>query len=295
MVSSDNVSFDRLLMHLTRMDFHTAAAFRTPPSFPHICLDPDTPPLPGELMEEAASTSPTSLLQLSCAAIDCFNIFYRLHRLALATSSHWRGQAARRTLSNLLYEIQFIILSVPDRSHDFWDCDWGIQHESSEDHHRRKNRANAASVVEALLAAALIFVYAVLRALPLHTKIFTILLSRLRIAIDRPRTSVVEVWKREENLNMLLWVLVTACSVASGAERTWWITQLSELCEEMDIISRHRLENEMRHVAWTDLFFDDKMDGIWAEVMQLRGHALSRASLAATWTGSCLARYTDMG
>jgi hypothetical protein len=264
---------DLLVNVIDRMDFHTAAIAHTLPSFPHICLDPDTPPLPNELEEEAAHTSPTSLLHLSCSGVDCFNIFYRLHRLAIATSSHWAGRVEHLTLSNLLYETQYSILAVPDHSRHFLRFDQAIQDEQSDCYEYLKHRADAASVVEALLAAALIFVYAVLRALPLNTRIFTILLSRLRAALDRPNTSVLKVWGREKNLNMLLWVLVMACSVATRSEQMWWIAQLSELCGEMSVSSRSHLEHELRHVARADLFFDDRMDGIWAEVVRLRGPA----------------------
>jgi len=262
------------------MDFHTAAVSRAHPSFPHINLDPDTPPLPDELGEEAARTSPTSLLHLSCGAVDCFNIFYRLHRLALAVSSHWVSCVERLTLSILLYETQFTILSVPDHSHNFLHYDQSIHDVQSDCFDHLKARADAASVVEALLAAALIYVYAVLRALPLNTKIFTILLSRLRTAVDRPNAPIVETWKREKNLNTLLWVLVVASCVATGEERTWWIAQLLELCGKRQIGSRQHLEHEMRHVAWTDTFFEDRMDAIWAEVMRLRRPTLCRGSLA---------------
>jgi hypothetical protein len=252
------------------MDFHTAAAFRTAPSFPHICLNLDAPPLPNELMEEAACTSPTSPLQLSLAAIDCFNIFYRLHRLALAVSSHWLGRVARITLSNLLYEAQFIILSVPDYSRDFIDFDLAVKEDQGEYYEQRKCKADAASLVEALLAATLIFVYVALRALPSNTKIFSVLLSRLRVATDRPHMSAIEIWKRANNLNMLLWVLVVACSVASGEGRMWWIAKLSGVCDNLEVTSRYDLEERLRHVAWTDVFFSGEVARIWAEVLRLR-------------------------
>ncbi|KAG9195107.1 hypothetical protein G6011_00227 [Alternaria panax] len=280
---------DGLMRGILWIDFHTAAAFRTTPSFPHVWLSPDTP-LPDELKNEATYASPTTLLQLSCAAIDCFNVFYRLHRLALAVSSHWTGRVARVALSNLTYETQFIILSVPDRSWDFLDFDQGIQDEASGDHEHQKQRADAASVVEALLAAALIFVYAVLRALPLKTKIFTILLRRLRTAIERPNTSVLETWSREKNLHMLLWALATACLVVTGRERMWWATQLSCVCQELGIGSRQHLEHELQRVAWTDLFFDARIDGIWAEVMRLR--TLQARASAATADPALLATRT---
>ncbi|KAI4693981.1 uncharacterized protein J4E84_002560 [Alternaria hordeiaustralica] len=256
---------DGLLRGIIWMDFHTAAVSHAHPSFSHISLDPDTPPLPDELIEEAAQTSPTSLLHLSCAQVDCFKIFHRLHRIALAVSSHWVGRVERLTLSNLLYETQFTILSVPDQSYNFLHFDQSIHDKQSNCSDFLKARADAASVVEALLAAALIFVYAVLRALPLNTKIFAILLSRLRAAVDRPNTSVLYTWRREKNLNTLLWVLVVASCVATGEERMWWIAQLSELCDVMHVRSTHHLEDEMRHVAWTDTFFEDRMNGIWAE------------------------------
>jgi hypothetical protein len=274
--------------HLTdaiRMDFHIAAAFHTPPSFPHICLDPDSPPLPDGLLEEAAYTSPTSLLQLSLRAIDCFNIFYRLHRLALAASSHWQGRVARLTLSNLLYETQFLILSVPDYSREFLDFDREVTEEQAEAYTYRKSRADAASILEGLLAATLIFVYAALRALPTNAKLFTILLHRLRIALDRPGTLVIEVWKRENNVNMLVWVLVVGCSVAPLESRTWWVAVLAEVCGEMDITSRVGLEDVLKRVAWIDVFFEGEMAGMWEEVLRLRRLAGAGGSITVSGEG----------
>lgn len=188
----------------------------------------------------------------------------------MAASSRWSGRVARLTLSNVLYETQFIILSVPDYSRTYLDLDRSNEEEHQNDLLHRRHRADAASVVEGLLAAMLIYVYAVLRGLPLNAKIFTILLSRLRAAIDRPRSSAQEVWEREHNLNMLAWALVVACSIAPSTERTWWIAQLSKLCETMNMNSQAELEDMMRHVAWTDIFFDGRMDRIWAEVMRTR-------------------------
>ncbi|EFQ91271.1 hypothetical protein PTT_11935 [Pyrenophora teres f. teres 0-1] len=261
---------DGLLRGILWIDFHTAAAFRTPPSFQHVYLDLDTPPFPEDLLEEAVSTSPTSLLRLSIAAVDCFNIFYQLHRLALAVSSRWLGQVAHLTLSNVLYETQFIILSVPDHTRVFLDFDRHVDKEHRNDFVHRRHRADAASVVEGILAAMLIYVYAVLRGLPLKANIFSILLSRLRAAIDRPKSSAQEVWERESNLDMLVWALVVACSVVPSADGAWWIMQLSGLCEAMSLNSQAELEDIMRHGAWTDVFFHGKMDRIWAEMMRIR-------------------------
>ncbi|KAJ5028306.1 MgtA, cation transport ATPase [Bipolaris maydis] len=257
---------DGLLRGILWADFHTAAAFRTPPSFPLVCLDPDAPLLPDELMEEAAYTSPTSMLQLSLAATECFNIFYRLHRIALAMSSHWSGKVSRLTLSNLLYDMQYIVLSVPDRSRDFIEFDREVQAGRNEGEENQRKRADAASVVEGLLAATLIFVYTALRGLPANAKIFVVLLGRLRIAIDRPATSAVEVWGREKNLKMLVWVLVVACSVVtSDDDRAWWILKLSDVCGILGIERQAELEDIMQHIAWIDVFFDRKLGKIWED------------------------------
>lgn len=244
------------------------------PSFPLVCLDPDAPLLPDELMEEAAYTSPTSPLRLSIAPTECFNIFYRLHRIALAMSSNWYSRVSRLTLSNLLYEMQYIILSVPDRSRKYIDFDRDLRdsrENRDEDQEYRRNTADAASVVEGLLAATLIFVYAVLRGLPPNAKIFTILLGRLRMAIDRPATSAIEVWGREKNLKMLAWVLVVASSVVGIQEdRAWWISKLSAVCGVLDIKHRKVLRDMMEHIAWIDVFFDGRLESMWAEMMQSR-------------------------
>ncbi|KAF2034222.1 hypothetical protein EK21DRAFT_97672 [Setomelanomma holmii] len=248
---------DGLIRGIVWVDFHTAAAFHTTPSFPQIRLDPDTPPLPDKILEEAALTSPTSLLQLSIGAVDCFNIFYRLHRLALAASSHWSPYVDRLTLSNLLYETEYTILSVPDRSRDFLDFDLETKTERGADFRVRQNTAHAASVVEALLAAAHIFIYAALRELPTNAKIFSILLERLRITVARPSVCTVHVWRQEINLEMLLWMLVVACSIAPpDGGRIWW--------------SRFDLEKLLQRVAWVDTYFNGVLGGIWEEVSQQR-------------------------
>ncbi|KAF2122194.1 hypothetical protein BDV96DRAFT_609179 [Lophiotrema nucula] len=270
---------DGLIRGMIWVDFHTAAAFHTPPGFPHIRLDPDTPPLPDALLEEAAVSSPTSLLQLSHSGIDCFNIFYRLHRLALAISSPWLRNVDRLTISNLLYETEHTLLSVPDYSRDFLDFDLDTEKEGEEDYEEGARAADGASVVESLLAAAQIFIYAALREVPSKAKIFSIFLERLRVALDRPEVDMLGVWGREKNVNTLLWVLVVATSIVDGLEaRKWWITRLAEVTRELEIDDELDLERTLRRVAWTDIFFGDKLDGIWQEVAE-HVHASRRAQI----------------
>ncbi|KAF2187900.1 hypothetical protein K469DRAFT_568299 [Zopfia rhizophila CBS 207.26] len=258
---------DGLIRGIIWVDFHSSTAFHTHPSFPEIRLDPDTPPLPDALLEYAAYTSPTSLLQLSVASIDCFNIFYRLHRLALAISNHWLPKVDELTLSNLLYETEYIILSVPDYSRDFLDIDLEPKEGLDEGREERAATADGASVVEALLAATQIFLYASLRELPPKAKIFSILLDRVRVALDRPNSNILDVWRREKNLNTLLWVLVVACSLApTWGGRMWWTGRLADVVKELGIHGEMDLETSLQRVAWTDIFFGEKLGSIWAEV-----------------------------
>ncbi|KAF1968520.1 hypothetical protein BU23DRAFT_583196 [Bimuria novae-zelandiae CBS 107.79] len=260
---------DGLLRGMLWVDIHTATAFRTPPSFPIIRLDPATPPLPHELLEEAAYTSPTSILHLSSAAIECFNIFYRLHRLALAVSSRWIRQVSRLTFSNLLYETEYMLLSVPDCSSDFLDFDLESQDKREEGYSERAALADAASVVEALLAAAQIFIYAALREVPPGARLFSILLERLRVALDRPDVSMVGVWTKANNAHMLLWALVVASSVASAeGDRSWWVGKLYEVMKELNVRSLEQLQKALERVAWTDVFFADVLGGVWQQVKE---------------------------
>lgn len=205
------------------------------------------------------------------SAIDCFNIFYKLHRLSLAASSHWISRVNRVTLSNLLYETEFVVLSVPDHSREFLSFDIENKDEQDEDYDQRKSTADAASVVEGLLTATQIFIYAALREIPRKVKIFTILLERLHIATKRPHISTTTVWKREKNLSMLVWVLVVACSVApAGEQRAIWMSMLAETMNEELILTQEDLKAALKRVVWTDTYFNPVLNGIWDELRRLR-------------------------
>jgi hypothetical protein len=171
------------------------------------------------------------------------------------------------TLSNLLYETEYIILSVPDYSREFLEFDRDTGKEQDEHYQLREHAADAASVVEGLLAASQIFVYAALRDIPTNAKIFTIILERLRVAVARPLVNIVRVWTKERNINMLLWTFVVACSVAQqDGRREWWIRQLVEVVVALDIQSRSDLEFALQSVAWVDTYFNSVLGEIWEEV-----------------------------
>jgi hypothetical protein len=186
-------------------------------------------------------------------------------------SSEWIRKVDRLTISNLLYEVEFITLSIPDRSRDFLDFDSEPKNnQMAEGYVDRARAADAASVVEALIAAIHIFVYASLRDLPPRAKIFSVLMDRVRIAMDRPvEKSVLEVWMGEKNVNVLVWVLtVVASSVAqTWGDRAWWVALLAEAVGEFKIQSQEDLLEALKRVAWTDNFFSAEVLGeIWGQV-----------------------------
>jgi hypothetical protein len=261
---------DGLMRGIIWTDFHISTVFCTPPSFAYIRFKPVATVLPNELLEEAAYTSPTSLLQLDVGAIECFNIFYRLHRLSLAMCEKWVRRVDGGALSDMLYETEYAVLNVhSDYASESLadDYDYDHDHNTSTLHSERYARADARSIVEAILAATQIFIYAALRDIPTNTKIFSILLQRLRSALDRLETNLLLVWRSRRNLNMLLWVLVVASSMQPpGQVRTWWIVMIADVCGELGIESQEGLEMVLRHVAWVDTWFDAYLGGIWDEV-----------------------------
>lgn len=236
--------------------------------------------LPDQLLQLAALTSPTSPLRLSLSAIPCFNIFYLLHRLGLAISPSWITKTDRLVLSNLLYEVEFTILSVPDYSRIFlnFDSEFGRadHYSGDEKYETRRRQANAASVIEALMAACQIFVFGALREVPRSAKIFSILLERMRIALDRREIYMVDVWRRENNANLLLWVYVLACSVCLEETREWWIRQLVHSMREMNVQTRFDLEVVLKHVAWVDGYSSNVLGDIWDDVVELRRDTMIR-------------------
>ena len=165
-----------------------------------------------------------------------------------------------------------MILSVPDYSRDFLDFDLEPRPEQDAEYHERAELADAASIVEALLAATQIFIYAALREIPPTVNLFGILLERLRVALDRPSICMVNVWTKAKNMNILLWVIVMALSVADakscGKRRTWWVGRLSELANNLDIRSHTELEQVLETVAWTDAYFTGMLPRIWEEVKE---------------------------
>jgi hypothetical protein len=282
---------DGLIRGMIWVDFHTSAAFHTSPSWPRIRLDPDTPPLPDALLEVAALTSPTSLLQLSLAAIECFNIVYRLHRVALALSSQWIGSMQRLTICDSMYELMYMVLDVPDYSRQFLDFDLEEQkkireskagtgrdqerhgNENGNDQEHKEKSADAASIVEALLTAVQIFLFSALRGVPPKAKLFSNLLERLRRSLDRPSIDIFDIWRREKNDKTLLWVLVVGYSVADAwYGRAWWAGKISDVLSRLGdghCLGEEDFKTLLKGVVWTDGWFENQVEKAYRDVEEV--------------------------
>lgn len=183
-------------------------------------------------------------------------------------------------MSNLLYETEYLLLSIPDYSREFLELNLdSVEGREEEKYTEKRSNADAASVVEALVASTQIFMYAALREIPRKAKIFGILLDRAQVALRSPQESTITVWERERSLNLLLWVLLVACSVVPLDDgRSWWISMISEVMEKLIIIGKGELEQAVKRVSWTDTFFDGLLQRVWEEVSQLRRERMSQQS-----------------
>lgn len=260
-----------LLISLLWLDLHTSTAFRTPPSFPLISLPP-APPLPDTLLEAAAYTSPTSPLHLPLCAIDCFNILYRLHRLALAVSDEWIGEVSRECVGKGLYEVGYMLGRVEDHSRGYLDFDLSNKVESEDDgaYETRAEEADASSIVEGLVAACQIFLYAALRGVPIRARLFVILAERLRGAVERPGVDTVQVWKEYKIDNLLLWAMVVGALVVGDArERRWWVERVGVVAREMGVWGVEEVEGVLGRVAWMEGGFGEGLGGLWREVVEV--------------------------
>lgn len=167
-----------------------------------------------------------------------------------------------------------MILNVEDYSRVYvdFDLDLGVEQGEGEEYESRKKEADAAAVVEGVMGACQIFVYAGLRGLPGNARIFGILEERVRRALDRPSAnSLYEIWNELGNANVLLWVLVMACSVA--AERGWYVGRVVEVVGAMGLETEVEMETLLRNVAWVDGYLDRVMTEIWSEVGELKHRA----------------------
>lgn len=174
----------------------------------------------------------------------------------------------------MLYEMEYMLLKIPDRSREFLDFDREVRDGGRDGYEERARLADAASVIEGLLAAAQIFTYAALRDVPPRAPLFSILLSRLREALHRPSTDMLGLWSGVKNAHILLWALVVGASVAQAErDRMWWVEKLWEVAGALGVRRVEDLQGRMERVAWTDMFFGEGLAGVW-QLVREHGRAL---------------------
>lgn len=230
------------------------------------------PPFPAELLQEAAREPPISFSGLSFWVAELHDILSRLRQLALAASppAQWAERLDRRTTCYLLYEMEYLALSIPDLSQEFRSYDIGLpmigQYTDSFSANSEKMHADDASIVEALVASVQTFVFAAVRGVPPKARIFQILLERLKRALDRRDTDVTEIWRRRNGLQVLLWIHVVAYSVARhGGDGGWWVEQLAELVGELGVYSEEDWRMRLGRVAWIESYFKDVLEELRAD------------------------------
>jgi hypothetical protein len=102
----------------------------------------------------------------------------------------------------------------------------------------------------------------------------------MRRALDRPGIRARDIWRREGNVNSLVWVYVLGCSICARAAREWWIRGLVGCMLELEMRTREDLEVVLKRVAWVEGYFNGVVGEIWEEIVDVRrGMMMDRESV----------------
>lgn len=186
-------------------------------------------------------------------------------------SDEWIGEVSREGVGKGLYEVGYMLGRVEDYSRGYLDFDLAkkVNSEDDEDYRARAAEADASSIVEALVSACQIFLYAALRGVPVRARLFAILAERLRGAVERPGVDTVHVWREYKNENLLLWAMVVGALVVGEVERRWWVERVGVVAREMGAWGVEEVEGVLGRVAWMEGGFGEGLGGLWREVVEV--------------------------
>ncbi|KAF1992238.1 hypothetical protein K402DRAFT_344394 [Aulographum hederae CBS 113979] len=246
---------------------HFSAAHRTLPVHQYLPISP-TLSYPPALLVHAAASTPNCLLNLSLNGPQVFNIYYRIQQIGLAASSQWLPTVNRVVIADALLAVEYLVLRMDAR--DEGSGEGFVQGGVDVDLELDVIDADAKAVVEALMAAAQIFLYAGIRLVPIVLRIYSLLVSRLRDALGQLR--LWEVWERECGGRPLLWVLFMGC--LAGQKRgpwQWFVAQSASVAETLGLETPEDYKELLKTIAWTDHgMFDEVAEHVWTCMAELR-------------------------
>jgi hypothetical protein len=196
-------------------------------------------------MFDAARGYPYGLALIDKHGHNIYNIFRRLHILAVASSSEW--EAVRNTDADFRFALSNMMLNT---EYDLLALSYQLKSEISPSD---TGKVNLFDVCDCLCVAGQIFHYAGLRIMPLGTRVVDLYISRLRRALHSE--ALIDNWRAHACWESLLWTLAVTATAANGrSEYLPAMIELRKLCGMMGIGDVDEMVAKLKGFAWNDSF-----------------------------------------
>jgi len=215
---------------------------------------PSNEGFPDELLEQAALTSPTSLLNLSKYGCEVYNIVRKLHQLSLAASPGFLVNAHRVVISNQLYQTEYEILSF-------------LALPSSES--KPEVESEVLSIAQCIIFASQIFSFCAIRVVPLELRIYDIFLNRLKTTLEATEANS---WEHQGLGDARLWTVFMGLVAAQTRKEflDWFVIQMTMMLKEKTL-EKEALEQILRRFAWLGSLCREPLNRFWDEFVILDG------------------------
>lgn len=233
-----------------RSEFHLAAAWRTRPYF-EFRPSFSTSSLPEELLVEASSSTSLHAISSNRTYSEGLNdVYTSLKELALAFEWEGNSNIDRPLLSNMLNEAETklgLFMTYFDES-------------------RLTESLIGASILDALIAGAYIFLYGAIRKVPIPLKIFGIFLSRLTAALNRANLEFA--WATESSAEALLWVsFIGSIAASKTMEMPWFMERVASIIRVLRIQNMTHFQGILKTFPWTNEFCSSHSHSLWKSVV----------------------------
>ncbi|KAL7785903.1 hypothetical protein V8C37DRAFT_393128 [Trichoderma ceciliae] len=175
------------------------------------------------------------------------SIFQSLRRLSAAFSPEYNAPLDRTAISSKIYSVEYDLLTLQN---EYIEVLGPIQYLSS------------SSVL--MNIAAYIYLYLILRELPIKSRLFYKLSQRLRDALEMQDE---EWWNSNlERQRWLLWVVFMGYGAASEWSEKWWFVERMEaLRAAVRVWTKDELESALRGVLWQDSC-EESLEKLWKDM-----------------------------
>lgn len=117
---------------------------------------------------------------------------------------------------------------------------------------------------QSLRSAAFVYMYAVLREVPIISILYDTLVKRLRSALDH--AGFMLAWSHTQP-TLLLWVLAVGGTAAfARPERPWFVNQMVGLSAILELRTMKDLERALRETMWVAGPYDHSFRALWLEI-----------------------------